>query len=47
MLGEKNVLLLFTVWTIKPGHLEEDCSVTTFSEKKRFSIFLPTDQQHS
>ena len=39
MLGEKNVLLLFTVWTVKPGHLEEDCSVTTFSESKRFSIF--------
>ena len=23
--------------TLKPGHLEEDCPITTFSQKKRFS----------
>ena len=29
----------YSVDTVKLGHLEEDCPITTFSENKRFSSF--------
>ena len=28
------------VWTLKLGHMEEDCLITMFSENKRFSSFF-------
>ena len=28
-----------TVRTLKPGHLEEDCPITTFSEMNDFQVF--------
>ena len=30
----------FTVWTLKPGHLEEDRPITTFSEDKKILNFF-------
>ena len=30
----------FAVWTLKLGHMEEDCLITMFSENKRFSSFF-------
>ena len=36
----ETLLKLLTVRILKPGCLEEDCPVITFSEKKRFSIFF-------
>jgi len=30
----------FTVWTLKPGHLEEDRPITTFSEKQKDPKFF-------
>ena len=38
---------LFTVRQLEPGHLEEDCPITTISEKKRLSSFSATDQLNS
>ena len=29
-----------TVRLLEPGHLEEDCSIKTISENKKFSIFF-------
>lgn len=33
--GESLLHKEFTVQTLKPGHLEEDCQITTFSENER------------
>ena len=36
-----------TVRTLKPGHLEEDCPITTFSENKILEFFgIRAVQQH-
>lgn len=42
--GTGEVLIFFfthklTVWTLKPGHLEEDYPITTFSETNDFQVF--------
>ena len=44
-----NLYALFklTVRTLKPGQLEEDCPITTFSENKIFEFFcIRAVQQH-
>ena len=38
--GESWLHKEFTVQTLKPGHSEEDCPITTFSDIKRFSSSL-------
>ena len=41
--GEVLIFFFFTfkliVQTLKPGHLEEDCSITVFSERNDFQVF--------
>ena len=35
-----HALFKLTEWTLKPGHLEEDCSITTFSENEILNFFF-------
>ena len=39
MLGEKNVLLLFTLWTVKPGHLRKIVRSQRFLKTKGSQFF--------
>ena len=42
-----HALFKLTERTLKPGHLEEDCTITTFSENKMLEFFcIRAVQQH-